>query len=145
MRSFLPRVSICEVPTLLAWLVALLPVASPTVQLKARNKNWNIGLLLLLFVQSALSRLNASVILLWPRLDPLSLSKDKVRVAEGTAVVQDQREPSRLGVSFSYCERSSSSSRSSHFCYCLPPLPLLLCQFSNLLFLGFLLFSIIYS
>ncbi|KAL6097584.1 apod [Pungitius sinensis] len=30
------------------------------------------------------------------------LRKDKVRLSEGTAVVQDQREPSRLGVSFSY-------------------------------------------
>ncbi|XP_022604524.1 apolipoprotein D-like [Seriola dumerili] len=28
--------------------------------------------------------------------------KDKVRVAEGTAIVQDPREPARLGVSFSY-------------------------------------------
>ncbi|XP_047424645.1 apolipoprotein Db [Mugil cephalus] len=28
--------------------------------------------------------------------------KDKVRVAEGTAVVQDPREPAQLGVSFSY-------------------------------------------
>ncbi|XP_038554012.1 apolipoprotein D-like, partial [Micropterus salmoides] len=31
-----------------------------------------------------------------------SLSKDKVRLAEGTAVVQDPREPAKLGVGFSY-------------------------------------------
>ncbi|GLD54544.1 apolipoprotein D-like protein [Lates japonicus] len=35
------------------------------------------------------------VSLLFPR-------KDKFRTAEGTAVVQDLREPARLGVSFSY-------------------------------------------
>lgn len=39
----------------------------------------------------------------------LSLSKDKVRVAEGTAVIPDLREPSKLGVSFSYCKYCSSS------------------------------------
>lgn len=31
-------------------------------------------------------------------------SKGKVRTAEGTAIVQNQREPAKLGVSFSYCE-----------------------------------------
>lgn len=34
----------------------------------------------------------------------LSLSKDKVRTAEGTAVIHDPREAAKLGVSFSYCE-----------------------------------------
>lgn len=34
------------------------------------------------------------------------LSKDKVRLAEGTAVVPDAREPAKLGVSFSYCKYS---------------------------------------
>lgn len=38
----------------------------------------------------------------------LICSKGKVRTAEGTAVIQDTREPAKLGVSFSYCE------------YCLP-------------------------
>lgn len=31
-------------------------------------------------------------------------SKGKVRTIEGTAIVQDLREPAKLGVSFSYCE-----------------------------------------
>lgn len=39
-------------------------------------------------------------------------SKDKVRVAEGTAVVQDVREMAKLGVSFSYCEYNSQCSLS---------------------------------
>lgn len=49
-----------------------------------------------------------------------SLSKDKVRFAEGTALVQDLREPAKLGVSFSYCEFTSSlSSALCFFCWCL--------------------------
>lgn len=34
----------------------------------------------------------------------VSLSKDKLRTAEGTAVVHDPRESAKLGVSFSYCK-----------------------------------------
>lgn len=38
----------------------------------------------------------------------VSLSKDKIRYAEGTAVVPDVRESAKLGVSFSYCKSDVS-------------------------------------
>lgn len=63
----------------------------------------------------------------------LHLSKGKVTTAEGTAVVIDPREPARLGISFSHCERSSSSSSSLLWAFCfLHPLLVVLRQIGRL-------------
>lgn len=80
--------------------------------------------------------LPSKVFFFFPRCKPLtkpktktdSSSKNKVRTTEGTAVVRDFREASKIGVSFSYCELSASSLhslRAEHLPTSRSPSPLL--------------------
>lgn len=87
---------------------------------------WLELLLSFLLVCSSHYRMHRAHLLTTLKLNCLSgsLSKDKVRVVEGTAVVQDLREPAKLGVGFSYCKYCSSLSSSflgglSHFAFLL--------------------------